>query len=370
MKVLAYSRVGLAQDQGTPLRFRHLVQSLARLEGVNLQLVSRENSSAAARVLPDVTHFPAILGAEHEALLAQVKAFKPDVVYGLTDKAAYDMSALKRMTAQTKLVVDLHSYLPTERLEEGGRSFMGKWIAAVRAWVNQKRHFPQMDGFTSVGQVLADKMAYLGKPIEVLWGGVNTEVFRVIKPAPSSDVQVAYAGNYRPYQGVTTLIEAASLLVSRKEPFHFTLVGDIDKFPAVKALAQSGLGQQVTLTGRVPYENVPEILGNADVLVVPRSPSGAAQYNYPSKLSEYLSLRKAVVVHGVGEVIYVIKNGENGLIVPPESPKALAEALLMLKDAALRDKLGGQARKFVEQELSWEHIGKKLHDFLQRLLVT
>lgn len=68
-----------------------------------------------------------------------------------------------------------------------------------------------------------------------------------------------------------------------------------------------------------------------------------------------------------GEVLRVIKQGENGLVVPPERPEKLAEALLSLKDAALREKLGYNARNFAETELAWPVIGRKLHRFLESL---
>lgn len=368
MKVLAYSRGGITLDKGTPLRFRHLIQSIAECGDVTVQLVSRDESSAVSRVLPTVFHFQAALGQERKTLADCFERFEPDIVYGQTDKAARDMASLKDSKNEARLVVDLHGDLAAERLSDMSRSLVNRWLAAVRAWAEQQRFFPQMDGFTTVGQVLADKFSGLGKPIEVLWGGVDTDVFRVTLPEPSPLIRVAYAGNYRPYQGVTTLIEAAEILVNNKEPFQFTLVGDIDKFPAVKEQAQCGLGERLNLIGRVPYEDIPGILGEADVLVVPRAPGGAANYNYPSKLSEYLALGKPVVVHGVGEVLRVIQQGENGLVVPPESPQKLAEALLTLKDSDLREKLGRNARTFANNRLAWPVIGQKLYTFFERLL--
>jgi glycosyltransferase involved in cell wall biosynthesis len=368
MKVLAYSRGGVALDKGTPLRFRHLIEAIAGCEDVTLQLVSRDDPTAVSRVLPGIAHFPADLGREQETLAARLRTFQPDIVYGQTDKSAADMAAARESKEQARLVVDLHGDLTAERLSDESRSAVNKWLAAVRAWINQKRYFPQMDAFTTVGQVLADKVAAFGKPVQVLWGGVNTDVFRVVTPPPSPLIRVAYAGNYRPYQGVTTLLDAAAILVKNNEPFHFILVGDIDKFPAVKEKAQRTLGERVTLAGWVAYEEVPQILGGADVLVVPRSPGSAANYNYPSKLSEYLSLGKPVVVHGVGEVLRVIEQGQNGLVVPPEQPEKLAEALLSLKDAGLRERLGRNGRSFAESHLAWPVIGWKLHDFFEGCL--
>jgi glycosyltransferase involved in cell wall biosynthesis len=109
---------------------------------------------------------------------------------------------------------------------------------------------------------------------------------------------------------------------------------------------------------------VPGLLSGADILVIPRISDRAARYGFPSKLPEYMATGKALVITDVGEHANVVKNGETGLVIPPDSATALAEALLMLQDDNLRRRLGFQAREFIEQELTWDKIAENLYYFL------
>lgn len=84
----------------------------------------------------------------------------------------------------------------------------------------------------------------------------------------------------------------------------------------------------------VASEDVPAWLQAADVVVVPsrREPLGLAAV-------EALACGTAVVASAVGGLKEVVRDGENGLLVPPTDPSALAAALLRLADPALRERL-------------------------------
>lgn len=63
----------------------------------------------------------------------------------------------------------------------------------------------------------------------------------------------------------------------------------------------------------------------------------------------------------VGTGNHYIKNGVNGILVPPNDPEKLAEALKkLLEDKELREKYGKEGRRIIEQHFSWESIIKKL----------
>jgi glycosyltransferase involved in cell wall biosynthesis len=256
-----------------------------------------------------------------------------------------------------KLVVDLHGDYPAERLEQYWRPLPYRLLSYGKERLWERFALAKMDAFTAVSLTLAADVTKFKKPIFVLWGGVDLALFM---PGPSTNanpIQVTYAGNYSPYQGVPILVEAAKTLVEKQEPFHFNFIGDIDKFPALRKEIEQTLAGHFSILGQVPYQQVPGLLAGADILVIPRISDRAARYGFPSKLPEYMATGKALVITDVGEHAKVVQNGKTGLIIPPDSPAALAEAMLKLKDHALRQQLGFQARQFAEQELSWQKIG-------------
>ena len=85
----------------------------------------------------------------------------------------------------------------------------------------------------------------------------------------------------------------------------------------------------------VPADDVPRWLQTVDVVVVPsrREPLGLAAV-------EALACGVPVVASSVGGLREVVRDGENGLLVLPDDPAALAAALLRLSDAGLRARLG------------------------------
>jgi glycosyltransferase involved in cell wall biosynthesis len=67
---------------------------------------------------------------------------------------------------------------------------------------------------------------------------------------------------------------------------------------------------------------------------------------------------KPVITTPVGDIPYRVKHGENGILIPPRNPKALADAIiLLLQDENLRKKLGVSGKKQVR---SWNEIIIKL----------
>jgi glycosyltransferase involved in cell wall biosynthesis len=362
MRILVYFRAKVTANQGTPLRCRNLLAALADNKEISLRLLSSDDTAELQNLLP-VEHAQLPLKNWTAALKEQVRDFKPDILYGQTHKAMRDMVHLTGLK-KPKLVVDLHGDYPAERLEQYWRPYYRRLISYTRERLWERRALKKMDAFTIVSHNLAAHVRKYQKPIFVLWGGVNSSQF---KPSPSTNskpIQVTYAGNYSPYQGVPVLVQAAKILKAAQEPFHFNFIGNIDQFPDLRREIEQELAGQYTIIGQVPYAEVPGLLSGADILVIPRISDRAARYGFPSKLPEYMATGKALVITDVGEHANVVKNGETGLVIPPDSATALAEALLMLQDDNLRRRLGFQAREFIEQELTWDKIAENLYYFL------
>jgi glycosyltransferase involved in cell wall biosynthesis len=75
-------------------------------------------------------------------------------------------------------------------------------------------------------------------------------------------------------------------------------------------------------------------------------------------ISEAWARSKAVIATRVGGIPYRVKHMENGLLVPPKDPKALAEAIIMLlQNKELAIKLGVEGRKEI---MTWREIAMKM----------
>ena len=117
--------------------------------------------------------------------------------------------------------------------------------------------------------------------------------------------------------------------------------GDLD---AVReAIAAEGLEGAVTLLGWVRGEAKERELHEAEVFVLASYDEGL-----PMALLETMARGKAIVTTPVGGIPQALRDGLDGLLVPPGQPQQLADALLRFAgDAGLRDRLGASSRERV-----------------------
>lgn len=86
-------------------------------------------------------------------------------------------------------------------------------------------------------------------------------------------------------------------------------------------------------------------------------------------LLEAIAHGKPIVATDVGGNPEVVRNGETGLLVPPEHPAALADALLtLLRDEPLCQRLGQQANRLFEKEYTIHRHCEKLADYYLKVM--
>ncbi len=369
MRLIVYFRGRVGDNRGTPLRCRHLTASMLDQPGVEALLVSRDDPSDVARILPGLAHSRVPVADEGvDRLVAATRSFRPDVVYAHTHKGMADLA--RSRVAGVSRVADLHGDLPAWRLERSWKPWPRRVYRYLHGRWREHRDLPSMHGLTVVSAVLEARARSLDKPVIRLWGGTDIHRFEVAEPPARETLVIAYAGNFNPYHGILPMLDAVRLAVERGGRFSLRLIGAIDEFPEVRKHAEETLGDRLECVGPLPYESVPRQLGDADILVLPRAPSRTAISTYPSKLSDYLATARPVVASDVGEVREVVRHGENGLLAAAGSAEAMADAFERLVDPSTRARLGAAGRRTAAELLSWDRIGKRAVDFLRQTVAA
>jgi glycosyltransferase involved in cell wall biosynthesis len=151
-------------------------------------------------------------------------------------------------------------------------------------------------------------------------------------------------GTLEPRKGQDVLIRALARLDARGAggAFELWLAGDGRSRAALGRRArQLGLGDRVRFLGR--RTDVFAVMRAADLVVLPSRHEG-----HPLALLEAMALGRPCLAAAVGGIPEIVREGYTGLLVPPEDPAALADALLRLRaDPALRDALGAAAARDV-----------------------
>jgi glycosyltransferase involved in cell wall biosynthesis len=154
---------------------------------------------------------------------------------------------------------------------------------------------------------------------------------------------VAGVGRFVAIKGFDLLVAALADVAARVPDARVLLIGEGGEGAALQAQARAlGVGDRLHITSTTT--DVIGLLAAADVLAAPSRNEGMGRV-----LVEAMALGLPVVGTRVGGIPDVIVDGECGLLVPPEDPAALADALAELGlDAARRAKLGDGARPRAE----------------------
>jgi colanic acid biosynthesis glycosyl transferase WcaI len=172
---------------------------------------------------------------------------------------------------------------------------------------------------------------------------------------------VLFSGTMGGKQGLMVIPEAAKKLAYRQDVM-FVVCGDGVIKPQLEA-ASIGLSN-IKFLPLQPFERLGQLLGLADIHLLPQSPE-AADLVLPSKLSGMLASGRAVIAtcNADTEIANVV--ARCGLVVAPEDGNALADAIgKLVDDDKARLQFGRQARLYAEENLARDSVLERLLEHL------
>jgi L-malate glycosyltransferase len=208
---------------------------------------------------------------------------------------------------------------------------------------------------TAAGRQLASE----GVPAEriaIIPNGIDAARFAA-RPACRTISTIATVANLRKEKAHEVLLTAAARLLMHHPQLRFIIAGDGPRLHELRDLAASlRIADSVTFLGHC--EDVPGVLAQADVFVLP-SRSEA----FPNGAIEAMAAGLPVVASAVGGLLDLIDDGETGVLVRPDDPIALAdaiEALVLSPEHAAA--LGLAAREHVTRRYSFDRMVRSFED--------
>lgn len=165
--------------------------------------------------------------------------------------------------------------------------------------------------------------------------GVDTSAFRrdtpYAPPVPGEPLRVFSCGRLNVVKGHQDVMQAVRLMINRGQPVHLEIAGEDDAGGGGfhkeldTRIVELGLEDHVTLLGAISAEAVREKLMSSHVFVL-------ASWSEPLGVAymEAMSCEVPTIGTDAGGVPELITSGEDGILVPPKDPEALAEALMQL----------------------------------------
>ena len=214
----------------------------------------------------------------------------------------------------------------------GFRVDMGFWITPMQARIGK---FAQR---FLVDKVIANAEACKRSIIEqenaqpenifVLPNLIESERFANIPTWTQANAQkprrIGIVGNLKPVKGTDVFIAAAKIVLEKHPDVQFELAGGSRMQQQYQSqVEQLDITQNVRFLGSL--SDIPAFLSMLDVAVLASRSEGL-----PNAIMEYMAAGRPCVVTDVGGCCELIRHGQNGLIVPPENPTALAEGIINL----------------------------------------
>lgn len=155
-------------------------------------------------------------------------------------------------------------------------------------------------------------------------------------------------GSFDPYKGHDIAIRAWGLLPSDRRP-HLLIVGEGPlRESYLQIVDQLGCTDRIHLTGQLPNAQVQLLLASALGMVFPSRNEGFGYVILEAGLAE-----TPLLCSRIPPLDEIVVDGETGILVPPDDPQALADAVLRLvADPELRRRLGANLRRAVETRFS------------------
>lgn len=183
-------------------------------------------------------------------------------------------------------------------------------------------------------------------------------------------VVLGFIGSFYAYEGLSLLLEALPCILRSNPEVKLLLVGGGPQEKLIKQkAAQSGVGEQVIFTGRVPHDRVQEYYNQVDIFVYPRLSMRLTELVTPLKPLEAMAQGRLVVASYVGGHKELIEDSKNGYLFKADDADALADTILRV--AAARDdweNVRERGRRFVEQQRNWPKSVARYEKVYRRLL--
>lgn len=227
------------------------------------------------------------------------------------------------------------------------------------------------DGVTVIIDRLRDILPPVRATLE-LWPSADEELFvprpkyqveKTLLGIPSNSTVIVYTGNVHVANAheVRSLYLAVAIL--NREGFPATLVRAGRDFTSFLGPEETWARQHSIELGLTPHCRVPSLLAVADILVQPGRADDFNDYRFPSKLPEFLSMGRPVILPNTNIARYM-SHKHHGFILENSNAVAIADAIRMImSDQELYRQLAGGALEFFKTRLSWSNSGRKLKEF-------
>jgi glycosyltransferase involved in cell wall biosynthesis len=372
-------RVGLFTDAdvfaGTERHILDLARGL-REEGAQIVILCPTPSPLADRASDDrfvVVSIPKAGLIDTNAIRTVYSLLKDqrlDVVHAHNGRTAVTASIAATWAGRGRCVATQHFLSPNRTLQRGVKGILSR---AAHRWVSSRTHRHIAVSQAALAGMIQRQDAPQDR-ITVIPNGIvppaarellpRSEVRAELRIAPHQPLIVCVA-RLVPEKDIDTLIDAMKLVVAQRPDARCVVAGEGDLRPALeKHIRDAGVENAIQLLGF--RSDTLSLIHAADLFVLP---SKAEPFGLV--LLEAMSLGRPVIATAAGGPLEIVVESGTGLLVAPENPQPMADAIVrLIDDPALRDSLGDAGRQRFLDNYTVTRMAKATMDVYRQTLAN
>jgi glycosyltransferase involved in cell wall biosynthesis len=226
------------------------------------------------------------------------------------------------------------------------------------------------DSITATSAVLtAETKKYMPDrtPIQTIPFGVDLTVFKSKVKNKKKNITIGIVKSLEKKYGIEYLIKAFAVVYKSYPDILLLIIGEGSlKKQLIQLCRQLKIEERVLFTGFIENMRVPDFINKMDIFVIP---SISASETFGVAAVEAAACQVPVIASEIGGLPEVVIDKKTGFLVPPRNPQAIADKIIqLLKDLKLRERMGKDARKWVQQKFDWIHNGHEMECLYQSII--
>lgn len=191
-------------------------------------------------------------------------------------------------------------------------------------------------------------------------------------PDDKHEQSLVYLGAVTRFRGINIVLEALYLLKQKGRRVHMECIGELEGSYRIELqfqCAKLGLGDQIRFHGRLRAAEAYRLAAKCAAGIAIIQPGSAYTESYPSQLFDYMALQLPLITSNFPLYSRMIHDADCGIVVNPQEPKALAEAIRYILDYPEEgERMGENGRIAIEARYNWLHEEAKLLSFYKDVI--
>ena len=193
---------------------------------------------------------------------------------------------------------------------------------------------------------------------------IDTNLFRINKNLRQRRDLIGYIGRFTKNKRVMNFIEAFPIILKKRENIGFLIGGGGVLFNEIEEKIKNSeyANTNITLTGWIPHEKLPNYLNELKLLVLPADSEGM-----PTIIIEAMACGTPVLATPVGGVPDVLRDEDTGFILEDNSPECIAKDIIRVLNHPNLEEIVKNSRKLIDEEYTHDAAVERYKKILSDL---